>query len=781
MPKYPGISPYDNEKGTLGTAKKRWEKIYVKEIESDTIDGVNATVDYLATTAENSVANAVAAKNAAVDAKVAAENAAETAATAAAGIQSVVETDVDNTLSIAGVAADAKVTGDWLNAIAKPVTGDTSLPGPCDEFLQYIEDADHRLLFGIKRDGSVTWQKGIPQHVKDAMTPTMQNDEYLYAIVDPEEHVLFAIKKDGTVDWQKGTPKHVVEACNPTMENEEYIYLIKDAEDKVLFGIKQDGSVYWPKGLPKWVEERINQDTIKNEEYVQITQDADGKIIEGVLSDGTKKFSSKVRFENEVDLSKKSCASLIETLKSKGYLLATGDWSDAKELSIPMPRCAVINFTGISNMPQAKFVDMQGIMSFWDMQGNYFQKNVIMNGQGQATMNCPKKNCAIDICNDNWIGDDTFKLQIGDWVAQDGFHLKANWNDYSKGGIAQGGYKFANDIWKSRGFDKDRPWKKALIDMDDIDVSVKSGEDTSLQIDTGARNMPDGFPCVVYLNRDFVGIFAFQLKKHHDNFHMDKKEAKQIHLDSRVSAGTILDVENIDWTAFEVRNPKSIYCMDGTKYDGDTNCNELMDNTSTYYDGNNKDHVRSNKVKQYINNLNTNFGAIRTAQSNYEASRTAENRGAVKVAYEKVFDIENMIDYLIFCDITWNWDGVSNNCQWCTYDGKKWYLCPYDLDHCYERDPNAGHINTSRAYPFYYIYTYYKDELESRYAELRRLGILTVEHIINIINDWALSIGYDFFEKEKEKWPTEPQDSLFRVKKWLDTRIAVLDNLYNYR
>ena len=26
---------------------------------------------------------------------------------------------------------------------------------------------------------------------------------------------------------------------------------------------------------------------------------------------------------------------------------------------------------------------------------------------------------------------------------------------------------------------------------------------------------------------------------------------------------------NIDWTRFEIRNPKDLYCMDGSKYDGD--------------------------------------------------------------------------------------------------------------------------------------------------------------------------------------------------------------------
>ena len=39
-----------------------------------------------------------------------------------------------------------------------------------------------------------------------------------------------------------------------------------------------------------------------------------------------------------------------------------------------------------------------------------------------------------------------------------------------------------------------------------------------------ARCYPDGFPCVVYLNGAFYGIFSWQLKKHRDNMAMGRNE-----------------------------------------------------------------------------------------------------------------------------------------------------------------------------------------------------------------------------------------------------------------
>ena len=57
------------------------------------------------------------------------------------------------------------------------------------------------------------------------------------------------------------------------------------------------------------------------------------------------------------------------------------------------------------------------------------RKEVIMNAQGASSLGHPKKNIAIDICNNNgWDDDDTFKLQIGNWVPQDSFHLKGYWS-----------------------------------------------------------------------------------------------------------------------------------------------------------------------------------------------------------------------------------------------------------------------------------------------------------------------------------------------------------------
>ena len=111
------------------------------------------------------------------------------------------------------------------------------------------------------------------------------------------------------------------------------------------------------------------------------------------------------------------------------------------------------------------------------MNGNYFKKEVILNAQGRSTLSHPKKNIAVDICNNNgWDDDDTFRLQIGDWVPQDSFHLKGYYNDPFKC-FNPTTYKLFDEVSKTRGSLDDYVWKRALIDLDSI-TTTSIGEDT---------------------------------------------------------------------------------------------------------------------------------------------------------------------------------------------------------------------------------------------------------------------------------------------------------------
>ena len=80
-----------------------------------------------------------------------------------------------------------------------------------------------------------------------------------------------------------------------------------------------------------------------------------------------------------------------DALKDAGIVSSPTDWSDAKSLAIPEPRCAIVNIVGSGAWPQTKTANQQEYLEFWDCQGNYFKKPIILNAQGQSTMVHPKK------------------------------------------------------------------------------------------------------------------------------------------------------------------------------------------------------------------------------------------------------------------------------------------------------------------------------------------------------------------------------------------------------
>ena len=84
-------------------------------------------------------------------------------------------------------------------------------------------------------------------------------------------------------------------------------------------------------------------------------------------------------------------------------------------------------------MPVKKNTNGHAWMEVWDGQGHYFKKRVIIDLNGDSSSKHEKKNFAVDFCEDEWIGEETTDIKIGEWVKQDGFHFKANHTSITKG------------------------------------------------------------------------------------------------------------------------------------------------------------------------------------------------------------------------------------------------------------------------------------------------------------------------------------------------------------
>lgn len=733
--------------------------------------------------------------------------------------------DIENTETLAGILTNLENVAKNLDKTTIKDEEGNVLDTPFriienEEFLKAIVDSDNKVLFGFYR------ATGEPYYPLNEMYHVIQNKEYFAAWLDADDKVVFGIRRDGEIIGEihaVNALKKVISQLQSDLtslqekvgtidsnlkelldvfslqENPEYMAVETDADGKILASTNADGSHYIHNAKSETIPTEFEH--IEDPEgRTEITTDGEDKVMSYRDADG-KKHEHDMEVTNldvsNINLKGNSVRNIQDALKANGFDVKTPiDWSESSFIQIPEPRFAIINVSNIDSMPTTKTQNKKAFLEFWDMQGNYFKKHAILNAQGNSSMGFVKKNVALDLCDDEWIGDDTPKIRFGDWVPQDSFHMKAYYTDFFRG-VGAVSYKLYDQIVRTRGNMYDRPWKKALLDMSKIGTTTKSlGNphvgDYELLTDTGARCFPDGFPVACYLNGEFYGIFSYQLKKHRDNYHMDKSTAEHVHLDGTLSEKSIFNgKDNIDWSQFEIRNPKGLYAIGGNKYDADIKQEEIAGDTevNAWIEANQlpdgttitskikKALQMTSKVKRYIQDFADTIPTVKAAMAIYEtSSKTEEDLTTFKKVYETYFDVENMIDYMIISDIIKHSDGFSKNWQWFTYDGKKWWVGLYDCDVSFggyflgNRSTNVitGHLNGDTNKPNGYVVKYYNDDMIARYKQLADNGIISSDNIFSIVRDWAMSIGINFYKEEYAKWKDSPciADSVVRTDYW---------------
>lgn len=740
---------------------------------------------------------------------------------------------IDNTQTLTSILANLNATIDKV-AIKDEAGEIQDTPFRVisnEEFIKAIVDSDNKVLFGFYR------ATGEPYYPLNEMYHVIQNEEYFAAWLDTDDKIVLGIRRDGEIIGEihaVNALKKVISQLQSDLtslqekvgtidtnlkelldvfslqENPEYMAVEKDTDGRVLSATYNDGSHYIHNAKSETIPEEFEH--IEDPEgRTEITTDAEDKVMSYRDSKG-KKHEHDMEVTNldvsNINLQGNSVNNIQDALKANGFnVKAPIDWSDNSFIQIPEPRFAIINVTNIDSMPTTKQDNKEAFLEFWDMQGNYFKKHAILNAQGSSSMQFVKKNVAIDFCDDEWVGDDTPKIRIGNWVPQDSFHMKAYYTDFFRG-VGAVSYKLYDQIVRTRGNMYDRPWKKALIDMSKIGVTTKSlGNpyvgDYSLLTDTGARCFPDGFPVAVYFKGEFYGIFSFQLKKHRDNYHLDKGTAENVHLDGIICYDTLWN-GTINWgtgeNSFEIRNPKNLYAIGGNKYDADIKQEEIAGQTEVdawitagqLPDGTaisskiKKNLQMTAKVKKYIQDFANSLNIIKDAATIYESSsKTEDDLKAFKQVFEKYYDADNLIDYLIIIDILRDGDSTRKNWQWFTYDGIKWWVGLYDCDCVFGASflgmnimpPVNYHQGSNGNLPLTFILKYYMDALNNRYKILADMGIISADHMIGLLQDWCMRIGTDFFKEEYKKWSDSPciADSVVRDNYWE----AVLDDSGN--
>ena len=508
----------------------------------------------------------------------------------------------------------------------------------------------------------------------------------------------------------------------------------------------------------------------------EITSDADGKVMSYRDSDG-KKHEHDMEVTNlevsNLNLQGNSVNDISNALKANGFdIKGKTDWSDwynnhDSALELPIPTKAVINITGVNQMPSKKLVNDKAYIEFFDFAGNYFKIKAYLNAQGASTMADPMKSCAIDLFSDDWGGNE-FVIKFGDWVAQDGFHLKAFYKDSLKS-IQPICYEIGEQITSFLNIRSNR----FHISSDNILIGGTGDMDNDV---SQAKCMPSQFPCEVYLNGEYYGLFIWSLKKNRKNYSMNKKDYTSILIDN---VGGMFNEDSFNWIKAEIRNPKKLICVDGEEYDADTHMGELIGTdtvagqqytfsklnaattgtdtfkvTSVDYNAANKDMVNTAKTKAIIEACQAYKSEVNSASTNEEK----------KKIIEKSFDVDNLLAYIIFCELTYNQDGWYNNAQITIYDKKVGYNI-YDCDSCLGKAWNGilwtsslsrEIFDSNSTNPLFVIKSLYAEEVGTMYKTLRDNGIITKENLNKIVDDWFDRLGTDALKRSVTKWNNSP-------------------------
>lgn len=695
-----------------------------------------------------------------------------------------------------------------------------------EEFIKAIVDSEDKVLFGFRRD------TGKPYYPLNEMYHVEQNEEFFALWLDTANHVLLGIRRDGEIIGEI----HAVNALKQVIyqlqsdlatlqekigtidtnlkelldvfslqENPEYLAVEQDAEGKVLSATNPDGSHYAYNMKSETIPTEFSH--IEDPEgRMEITTDAEGKVVGFRDSEGTR-HEKNLHVEelslNNFNASEQAVDKFNSIIKKPWK---TTDWSNETDIHLPLPKFAIFNVICSQELSKIdRKVGMEGFVKGWncevpakiqfsDLSGNYFEKDIIFSAQGSSSMNFKIKNHAIDFA-------DGSSIKFGDWIPMDSFHVKKYFIDVFRGQCVVA-YHLAEQIMQTRSWSERRGFSY-------LDSSSETNGDSlpSNDFNTEALCHPDGFPVEMYYNGEYVGLYAWTLKKHRSNYNMKKGENTKIIIDG---VSSTLWTGSVAWKHFELKNPKKLYYTDYDSLDETdtvigskkylsakhaidkgyiTKYKEVNGKKYYEYDGDYADEICgeesvdkgvSKAIKDYILNLH-NF------------SKTSKDE------FAKAFNVPLWIDYLLFSQFVYNKDGIGNNVVLTSYDLQK--LCPnyYDLD-CVFGSEWVGHyfansesedIVIPSENPMSVLKTLYADELKERYHTLRNNGIFSSSNVVKLYEEWVRAVGYDRLLKEINKMSELGVDipshsstfcnSIGRIEKWVNKKLSSLDTLYNYK
>ena len=332
--------------------------------------------------------------------------------------------------------------------------------------------------------------------------------------------------------------------------------------------------------------------------------------------------------------------------------------------------------------------------------------------QGSSSIAYPKKNYTIKF-------DRKFEAKTG-WGEQNKYCMKANWIDFSH----------------ARNIVSARLWS-------DFVYSRENQSNISNAPNFGAI---DGFPFLIYLNDEFLGLYSWTIPKDKWLFNMGSSDTEYIVTSENHTLGTqFRGLANLDGSDFEIEYKPSSVTDETVKTSLNRAIQSVIDCVSD---------EKYEELKQYI-------------------------------------DIESAIDYYIFTSLITGVDMYDKNYILVTYDGVKWIFSAYDLDTTFGNHWNGKSyynveepptINTFNHLLMEKIHAHDFETLKARYNELRQ-GIMSESSVVTMFSNYMAEIPMIIKNEDAKMWKTIPAtdtNNLSQISINYLMRTKYLDKQINY-
>lgn len=343
--------------------------------------------------------------------------------------------------------------------------------------------------------------------------------------------------------------------------------------------------------------------------------------------------------------------------------------------------------------------------------------------QGQSSAGFPKKNWSLDLYTDAELKNSAY-LKIGKVRAHDNVVFKANYIDHLH--IRQ---MFNLELWQEiqnsrHGYPKQ--------DIDNY-YTGKTGKDA---VPTGALAAPYMYPAVCNINGEFYGVGCIHYTKKRGNYNISKNKPKEILIDF---AG-ITSIDVMDSSIIEIKSPSS-------------------------------------PTAATLASIERWRGFAQSSAEDILAN------------YPSYADKQNLVDYYCFVDFICGADVVFKNLMLYSWDGSIWRIGVYDVDMTYGLDFDG---TTTRFTPTYdafqdngfwdRIHTAFQTEIEARYAELRNLGLFSVDHVYLQMSHLLSYYPIELLNAEYTKWnpPSLTNTTFTALLEWVKQRLVFLDTKHSY-